>query len=141
MFVMPLLSKIFLLAWSGVFFIFYFSCKNEKKQYYTRLAQKGLRINKWQTKSKEIWEQSFQMQEDLALKMCKFFSPLYIIVAIIGFCLHATVPYFWILEFIVFIVGIIYLVCENFKIAKRFGVSSVYDACKTVSSFTMHDDT
>ena len=135
MFIIEYLVPIFLFVWSLVFPIFYISMNGLKNKYDERIeTARTYRVQRYQCKSKEIWEKSFKMKADAALSVSKIYSPIYIFFAILGIFLNQRFPYLVIIEVVILILGIISLGRKWAKIAERFEASS--NDKKPVTFFT-----
>lgn len=135
MFIIEYLVPIFLFVWSLVFTIFYISMNGLKNKYDERIeTARTYRVQRYQCKSKEIWEKSFKMKADAALSVSKIYSPIYIFFAILGLFINQHFPYFAIIEVIVLILGLVCLGKKWVKVAENF-VASTKDK-KTVTFFT-----
>lgn len=94
MFIIEYLVPIFLFVWSLVFPIFYISMNGLKNKYDERIeTARTYRVQRYQCKSKEIWEKSFKMKADAALSVSKIYSPIYIFFAILGLFINQHFPY------------------------------------------------
>lgn len=136
-FVLTLAFTPFLLLWGWAWFILWFMYKSYKTKYHLGLGwARHHGIRRYQCQSKEVWEHSFEMLEKLALKLCKFFSPLYLVTAIVGIFIGKMFPYFWIVESIVFFSGAIYYIFGEYRIAKSFGVKSFFQSIRQLTILT-----
>ena len=119
MFIIEYLVPIFLFVWSLVFPIFYISMNGLKNKYDERIeTARTYRVQRYQCKSKEIWEKSFKMKADAALSVSKIYSPIYIFFAILGIFLNQRFPYLVIIEVVILILGIISLEENGQKLPK-----------------------
>lgn len=125
MFIIEYLVPIFLFVWSLVFPIFYISMNGLKNKYDERIeTARTYRVQRYQCKSKEIWEKSFKMKADAALSVSKIYSPIYIFFAILGLFINQHFPYFAIIEVIVLILGLVCLGKKWVKVTENFGAST-----------------